>query len=408
MDFQDTPDEAAFRSQARAWLRANAPPVEVAQSMTRHSKNEVAALAAARIWQAKKADAGWACIDWPTEYGGRGATAIQRVIWDQEEAIYTPPMSFFDIGLGMCGPTLMAWASDAQKQRYLPPLRRGEELWCQLFSEPVAGSDLAGIRTRAARDGEAWVINGQKVWISGAHYCDYGIMVARSDPGVPKHKGLTFFFVDMKTPGIRVQPIKQLSGNANFNEVYFDDVRIPDSQRLGDVGRGWQVCLTTLSNERMAVEDAGVGFDDLFALARDLELENGPALRDAAVRQALANAYVRSRGLKYTKFRALTALSRGQEPGSEASIFKLVFATMQQEIVSYAMDLMDIGGSLLDPAFAPSSALFQKTFLTSPGLRIAGGTDEIMRNIIAERVLGLPQDVRLDKDRAFSDLPSGR
>jgi alkylation response protein AidB-like acyl-CoA dehydrogenase len=409
MDFNDTPEEAAFRAEARAWLEANAPSPEEARKMGRETTNEAEALKRAKAWQAKKADGGWACLHWPKEYGGRGATPIQRVIWEQEESRFAVPRGFFEIGLGMCGPTMMTWATEEQKQRYLPKMLRGEEIWCQLFSEPAAGSDVAGLRTRCERDGDDWIINGQKVWTSGAHYSDYGILVTRSDPTVPKHKGLTFFFVDMKSPGVEVRPIKQISGTSNFNEVYFTDVRIPDSQRLGKIGQGWEVSVSVLMNERLAVGDApGPGFDEAFALAREVEIESGPAIKDSNVRQKLADWYVQSRGLKYTKFRTITALSRGAIPGPEASITKLVSASNLQNIASFGMDLQDMGGSLMEQDVAPANAIFQQALLYSPGLRIAGGTDEILRNIIAERVLGLPADVRVDKDVPFNKLPTGK
>jgi acyl-CoA dehydrogenase len=409
MDFEDTPEEAAFRAEARAWLAAHAPSPEDARKMGRETTNEAESLKRAKAWQAKKADSNWACLHWPKEFGGRGATPIQRVIWEQEESRFAVPRGFFEIGLGMCGPTMMNWSTEAQKQRYLPKMLRGEEIWCQLFSEPSAGSDVAGLRTRCERDGDDWIINGQKVWTSGAHYSDFGIIVTRSDPTVPKHKGLTFFFIDMKSPGVEVRPIKQISGTSNFNEVYFTDVRVPDSQRLGKIGQGWEVSVSVLMNERLAVGDApGPGFDEAFALAREVELESGPAIRDSNVRQQLADWYVQSRGLKYTKFRTITALSRGGVPGPEASITKLVSATNLQNIASFGMDMQDMGGSILDAEVAPANAIFQQALLYSPGLRIAGGTDEILRNIIAERVLGLPGDIRVDKDVPYNKLPTGK
>jgi len=304
---------------------------------------------------------------------------------------------------------MMAYGTPEQLERHVRPALRGEEVWCQLFFESAAGSDLAGLRTRAERSGDDWIINGQKIWTSGAHFADFGIIVTRTDPGVPKHQGLTFFFLSMKSPGIEVRRIKQISGTSNFNEVFFTDVRVPDSQRLGNVGDGWKVSLTTLMNERLAVGDApGPDFDDIFALARSLELDEGPAIRNAAVREKLADWYVKTVGLKYTKFRAMTALSRGQTPGPEASITKLVSASKLQEIASYGIDLMGMTGAVMDGEIAPMEAWFQEALLYAPGLRIAGGSDEILRNIIAERVLGLPGDIRPDKDVPFRDLKSGK
>ncbi|HEU5190824.1 MAG TPA: acyl-CoA dehydrogenase family protein [Methylomirabilota bacterium] len=408
MDFNDSKDEAAFRAEARAWLERTAERRAYPGETWKARYGEAEGLARAKEFQAKKHAAGFAAITWATEYGGRGGTAIQQVIYNQEESRVLVPRGYFEIGLGMCIPTLHAYATEAQKQRYTPKALAGEEIWCQLFSEPAAGSDLAGLRTRSVKDGSDWIINGQKIWTSGAHFADYGIIVTRSDPKAPKHKGLTFFFLDMRSPGIEVRRIKQVSGASNFNEVYFTDVRVPDTQRLGAVGQGWGVSITTLMNERLAVGDvAGPDFDEIFALARAVELPDGPAIKNAAVRERLADWYVRQQGLRYTRFRTMTALSRGETPGPEASIAKVVSASKLQEIAGFAMDLEDMGGAVLDPALAPMRAAFQEALLYSPGGRIAGGTDEILRNIIAERVLGLPADVRIDKELPFDELPSG-
>jgi alkylation response protein AidB-like acyl-CoA dehydrogenase len=408
MDFNDTKDEAAFRAEARAWLERTAERRTYPGETWKARYGEADGLARAKEFQAKKHAAGFAAITWATEYGGRGGTPIQQVIYNQEESRVLVPRGYFEIGLGMCIPTLHAYATEAQKQRYTPKALAGEEIWCQLFSEPAAGSDLAGLRTRSVKDGSDWIINGQKIWTSGAHFADYGIIVTRSDPKAPKHKGLTFFFLDMHSPGIEVRRIKQVSGASNFNEVYFTDVRVPDTQRLGAVGQGWGVSITTLMNERLAVGDvAGPDFDEIFALARAVELPDGPAIKNAAVRERLADWFVRQQGLRYTRFRTMTALSRGETPGPEASIAKVVSASKLQEIAGFAMDLEDMGGAVLDPALAPMRAVFQEALLYSPGGRIAGGTDEILRNIIAERVLGLPADVRIDKELPFDELPSG-
>ncbi len=410
MDFNDTPQEAAFRAEARAFLDANAQPRrdDQPEPRTRYSE-EADALAKAKAWQARKADAGFAAITWPKRLGGRGGTPIEQVIYNQEEARYVLPRGFFEIGLGMCIPTMMKYASPEQLARYVRPALRGEEIWCQLFSEPSAGSDVAGLRTRAERDGDDWVINGQKIWTSGAHFSDFGIVITRTDPNVPKHAGLTMFFIDMKSPGIEVRRIKQIAGSSNFNEVFFTDVRVPDAQRLGAVGEGWKVSLTTLMNERLAVGDApGPDAQDVLRLARMLELDGAPALRDGAVRERLADWYVKAQGLKFTKFRTMTALSRGQTPGPEASITKVVSASKLQDIASFGMDLQGMAGAVMDPALAPMQAWFQQALLYAPGMRIAGGTDEILRNLIAERVLGLPPDVRVDKSASFAELQKAR
>ncbi len=408
MDFNDTPEEAAFRAETRAWLEANAPRRDPNDKRPRREMSTDELVARAKEWQAKKAEAGFAALTWPVEYGGRGAAPIFSVIYNQEESQFDVPRGVYEIGLGMCIPTLMSWASPEICERYVAPALRGEEIWCQLFSEPSAGSDVAGLRTKCEKVGDEWIVNGQKVWTSGAHFCDYGILVARSDASVPKHKGLTFFFLSMHTPGVEVRPIQQASGGANFNEVFFNDVRIPDSQRLGEVGQGWTVALTTLMHERLAIGGtSGPDVNEIIELAKAVMLEDGPAINDAAVRSRIADWYVRSQGLAYTRFRTLTALSKGETPGPESSIGKVVTATQLQDLASLAMDLEDMGGIMTED-FMPLDAAFQQAYMSAPGLRIAGGTDEILRNIIAERVLGLPADIRVDKDIPFSDLPTGK
>ena len=401
MDFNDTPEEARFREEAASWLAENAPTDDAFRALTPREQ--------AKVWQKQKYDAGWACMGWVPEFGGRGASAIEEVIWRQEESQYDLPANFFLIGQGMIGPTLMAWASDEDKARFLPPLASGEEVWCQLFSEPAGGSDLAALRTRAERDGDDWVINGQKIWTSGAHYSDYGVIVVRTDPTVPKHKGLSYFYVDMKAPGVEVKPIKQLTGDSDFNEVYFTDVRVSDSQRLGEVGQGWQVSLTTLMNERAAIGGSFGQMDVSLAMsvAEEVEIDGRPALEDAAVRARIANWYVQEAGLKYTGYRSLTALSRGALPGPENSIGKLVGAPRMQAMSSYLMDLLGASGAIADESLAAKAGIIQRAYMGAPGLRIAGGTDEIMANIIAERVLGLPQEPRLDKGIPFNEVPTG-
>ena len=401
MDFNDTPEEARFREEASSWLAENVPTDEAFRALT--------PLEQAKLWQKKKYDAGWACIGWAAEFGGRGASAIEEVIWRQEESRYDLPATFFLIGQGMIAPTLMAWASDEAKARYLPPLASGEEVWCQLFSEPAGGSDLAALRTRAERDGDDWVINGQKIWTSGAHFSDYGVIVVRTDPTVPKHKGLSYFYIDMKAPGVEIKPIKQLTGESDFNEVYFTDVRVSDSQRLGEVGQGWQVSLTTLMNERAAIGGSFGQMDVSLALslASELEIDGRPALEDASVRAKLADWFVQESGLKYTGYRSLTALSRGELPGPENSIGKLVGAPKMQAMSSYLMDLLGASGAISDGELAAKAGIIQRAYMGAPGLRIAGGTDEIMANIIAERVLGLPQEPRLDKGIPFTEVPTG-
>jgi alkylation response protein AidB-like acyl-CoA dehydrogenase len=411
MNFDDTPREATFRAEAKAWIDAHAPREFEAElskaSLGRIKLQKHDIVEIAKAWQKKKSEAGFVCLHWPREYGGRGATAVERVIWQQEEGVYFKLTSPFQIGEGMCGPTLMAYGSEADKRRYLPKIATGEEIWCQLFSEPSGGSDVAGLRTRAERDGDHWIINGQKIWTSGAHYADYGILITRTDPTVPKHKGLTMFYIDMKSPGVEVRPIKQANGMQEFNEVFFTNLRIPDQQRLGAVGDGWNVSLTTLMNERMSIgARLATGFTELFEFCCNLVTEDGLAIDDRATRSKLANWAVKNSGLKYTSYRAISALSKGERPGPENSIGKLVAGSMLQDIAMYAMDLQGASGVLADPQATEAAGQFQAMLMSSPSVRIAGGTDEILRNIIAERVLGLPGDIRVDKDVPFNKIPT--
>jgi alkylation response protein AidB-like acyl-CoA dehydrogenase len=408
LDFNDTAEEAAFRAEARAFLQTHA---QLRGSVTRATNlGEVGPeeLAAAKAWQATKSAAGFAGITVPKRWGGREALPIMQVIYGQEEAKYSVPTGVFEIGLGMCIPTIIHYAEESVSDRLVPPALRGEELWCQLFSEPVAGSDLAALRTRAERIGDDWIVNGHKIWTSGAHISKWGLLVVRTDMTVPKHAGLTVLFVDMASAGIEIRPIRQMSGARHFNEVIFTDVRIPDANRLGSVGRGWRVSLTTLMNERLTG-----GFiirrpevNDLLDLARLLMIEGQPAIQNHGVRERIASWYVRSQGVKLAQCRTLTALSRGKEPGPENSIGKLVNASLAQDIAGYGLDLMDAGGAVANPDLSPMHALFQQTFLSSPGNRIAGGTDEILRNIIAERVLNMPTEARVDKNRSFNEIAS--
>lgn len=413
MDFEDTPEEAEYRAGARAWMVENAPvhlkaELELA-GFGRPSVTSVDPIEAGKAWQKKKAEAGWACLHWPVEYGGAGATPIQRVIWGQEEGVYGKLSGPFIIGQGMCGPTVMAWAAEDQKRELLPPLASGEDIWCQLFSEPAGGSDLAGLRTRAekADDGSGdWIVNGQKIWTSGAHRSQWGLLIARTDPNVPKHKGLTMFFLRMDSPGVEIRPIKQANGDANFNEVFFTDVRIPAAQRLGAEGQGWQVSLTTLMNERLSIGSGmPTGFPELLDYCMTAEIDGRPAVDDPAVRARLAGFAVKASGLKYTGMRAISALSKGETPGPENSIGKLVAGSMLQEVAQYALDIQAEGGSAVGQE-ADALGRFQAMLLRSPATRIEGGSDEILRNIIGERVLGLPGDIRVDKSVPFNEIPT--
>jgi len=412
MDFNDTPEETAFRAQARAWLGANATPrtTEGSEYESLGERIGKAELAAAKAWQKKKADAGWACIQWPRAFGGRDATPIQTVIWSQEESRFKTPPNIYLIGHGMAGPTLMIHGSPEQQRRWLPRMLSGEEVWCQLFSEPNAGSDLAGLRMSVVRDGDYWVANGQKIWTTGAQFCDWGILVARHDPALAKHSGLTYFVVDMRSPGIEIRPITQIDGGQGFNEVFFTDVRIPDANRIAEVGEGWRVAITTLMNERASVgtlSGGAFGTADLIDLAAHLELGGAPALANEAVREKIASFHVVAKGIELTGRRIISDLSQGKMPGPEASLMKLLGAKLIQDMAAYAMDLQGEAGALSGKDDAAHQGRWQYRYLAISGFRIAGGTDEVLRNIIAERVLGLPVDVRADKGMAFRDIPSG-
>jgi len=355
------------------------------------------------------AEAGYVAPHWPAPWG-LDADPIQQVLIDDELAAAGVRRPANMIGIGWAGPTILHAGSPEQKDRYLVPLLAGEEIWCQLFSEPSAGSDLAGLRTSAVRDGDDWVINGQKIWTTGAQYCKWGMIVTRTDPTAEKHKGITYFIVDMKSPGIEIRPIRQINGLSGFNEVFFTDVRVPDKNRVGGVNDGWRGALTTLMNERHAIGGGGAGgpdFVDLVRLAQRTEWSGRAAFEDHAVRQRLARFYIRLKGLQYTGYRTQTALSRGQTPGPESSIGKLVGAPLRQEMSSFAVELQGIAGAMIDRELAPDEGVWQQMYLGTPGLRLAGGTDEILRNIIAERVLGLPPEIRVDKGLSFKDVPTG-
>ena len=406
MDFNDSSEEAAFRAEARAWLEKTLGPPASRATM----KTEGDVIAASKAYQAKKAAAGYVGLTWRKDVGGRELPPIFQVIFSQEEQKFQAPVSPFGIGLGMCIPTVIAFHSADKVKRYVGPALRGEEIWCQLFSEPSAGSDVAGLKTRAVKDGDDWIINGQKVWTSGAHYSDYGIVLVRTNPEKEKHKGLTMFVINMKAPGVEVRPIHQMSGGSNFNEVYFTDVRISDSERLGEVGNGWNVALVTLMNERLAVGgSAGPEYGEILELARNTPSPSGKGtlLQDQAFREKLASWYVSAEGYTLGKYRTMTALSKGQTPGPESSIGKILNANRMQDLANAAIEGEDHYGIISDADLAPMQGAFHNAYMWAPGLRIAGGTDEILRNIIAERVLGLPQDVRVDKGVAYKDLPTG-
>lgn len=392
MDFNDSPEEAQFRAQARQWLEINA-----AQYRQPLDTNDVVSYTAqAREWQRSKAEAGYAAIRWPKSEGGLDGTPMMEVIFAEEEARYHVPVGpLVSIGTSMAVPTIRKHGSAEQVERFTRSTLYGETLWCQLFSEPSAGSDLANVRTRAVRDGDEWVINGQKVWTSWAHVADWGILLARTDPALPKHKGMTFFIVDMRSLGIEIRPIRQISGESEFNEVFLTDLRIPDSCRIGAVGEGWKVAITTLMNERMhtVVDQSLPNVRDMLRQVKDSSMDFD--------RYRAAKLLSQESGLRFFRFRLLTTLSKGETPGAISAMSKLVLANMLQDLSALALDSAGLNGvcaqgdGLMDK--------FQHGYDWGAALRIAGGTDEILRNQIAERVLGMPGEIRVDKNIPFTE-----
>ena len=406
MDFDDTAAEAAFRAEARAFLSQNASPrtSDASTRLLRHDPDPEAAAEHVRRcveWQHTLYANGWAGITWPKSFGGRGGTGVEQAIFDIEQAAFDVSTGAFAVGIGMVGPTLIAHGSEEQKARYLQPLLRGEEIWCQLFSEPGAGSDLAGLSTKAVLDGGGWVVDGQKVWTSGAHHSHMAILLARTDSSVPKHAGITYFVVDMATPGIDVRPLRQINGAAHFNEVFLSGVRIPAANVVGEIGDGWRVARTTLSNERGMIGGGGgaaAGFADVLELAQRTGRSSDPLAR-----QRLAALYVRTEVLRYLGLRARTAASQGRPSGPESSVIKLAYSRHAALTGDLVLDLQGPGG-LLSGESAIDHGFWQQQFLGQWSVRIGGGTDQIQGNVIGERVLGLPSEARADKGIPFRDL----
>ena len=413
MDLRDTPAEAELRRELRGWLEAN-----WREGMSQED------------WFKVLADSGWGAPLWPEQYGGRGASASEAIIFNQERqkiGAEPPPRG---IGVPMAGPTIIAHGTEEQKQRFLGPMLRGEEIWCQLFSEPGAGSDLAAIQTRAVRDGDEWKITGQKVWTTHAQLARWGILMARHDPSLPKHAGITYFICDMQADGVEIVPLKEMTGEAVFNEVFLSDVAISDDLRVGEVGDGWKVSMTTLANERMALGLGGLGGSDEDApvdlaeadaessletmgkfIARGpralIELtERAGAIGDPLVRDALARVYTMYEVNRFTGYRVTTALMKGQGPGVEASTGKLAYNQLVRAVADY-MILIAGAGALGAPDDDKLLKTAERLNLVVPATSIYGGTDQIQRNIISERVLGMPKEPRTDAEMPFSEIKKG-
>ncbi|MGH9031679.1 MAG: acyl-CoA dehydrogenase family protein [Acidimicrobiia bacterium] len=396
-------DDRVFRAEALAWLEANAVrrrgeadwsngPADTSASA------ELEYFERCRAWQRTRFDGGWAGIAWPVEHGGRGGTPWQSIVFDEEQARFDVTSGFLASTIGMVGPVLMASGTDEQRARFLRPLLRGDEAWCQLFSEPDAGSDLANLSTRAERDGDEFVVNGQKVWTSNAHRCDWAILLARTNPGAPKHRGITFFLLDLSTPGVDIRPLRQITGTAHFNEVFLSDVRIPASNVVGAVDRGWEPARRVLGHEAVVIGGAQTpdGADALIPLARALDHVDDPLAR-----QRLARVYSQERVLDHMRDRVLQSVRDGGVPALDGSLLKLVWSEAHAERANAGVDLLGPAGALYGPE-APEGGRWQVQLLNRFWGTIGGGTSEVHRTMIGERVLGLPPEPRVDRDVPWS------
>ena len=401
MDLDDTPEQAAYRAQVRSWLQEHASEAPAVQTRAAEGEREEAGyIAARRTWQGKLAEGGLAGVTWPKEYGGQGLGPIESVICNQEIGRAKVPGILDAIGIGMLGPTIIAHGTEEQKSRYLGPMLHGDEVWCQLFSEPAAGSDLAAVQARARQqDDGSWRLSGQKVWTTNAQFASFGLLLARTDPDVPKHKGLTMFIVPIDAEGVTVRGLRQISGEAEFNEVFFDDVSLDEGAVVGGVGNGWGTALTTLMFERATIGLGGEGMgysSTRFAAALAADPE---ARLDPEVRHRLGAIAAELMAVRFTGYRTLTALQKGQIPGPEAGLAKIT-------IVKGAIEAGDLISDVQGPDALGETSEWAYMISFLPGLKSAGGSEEILRNTVGERVLGLPPEPRLDKGIPFSELRS--
>jgi alkylation response protein AidB-like acyl-CoA dehydrogenase len=391
MDFDDTPRDAVWRAECAEWITANLPRLE---EMDRDPVER------AKAWQGMKFDAGLAKITWAPDEGGRNGTPEQQIVFNQEQAKHRTPPDVLTIGVDFVAPTIRAHGTEAQKATHLRAALRGEKIWCQMFSEPGAGSDVAGLSTSAVQDGDEWVINGQKVWTSNAHLSDYGEVLCRTDPDAPKHRGITAFILDLRTPGVTVRPLKQMTGTADFNEIFLEEVRVPHDNVIGEVNAGWHVAVTTLMNERKTIGSGGGSKRS--SLARRLaELGRRNDTLDEVTRQRIVDIFIQGEIHRFLGMRTLTAALQGRNPGPEGSVAKLASAKMNVEAAELGVDLLGAAGMA-----APEEDLrWIQRFLWAPGHRLGGGTDEVNRNIVAERVLGLPGEPRDDDTMPWREVP---
>jgi alkylation response protein AidB-like acyl-CoA dehydrogenase len=391
MDFDDTPADAEWRAECDAWLRENLPRLD---EMPKD------AIARMKVWQAMKFDAGLAKITWSPEDGGRNGTAVQQIIFDQEHAEHRTPPNLLQVGLDFIAPTIRAHGTEEQRSTYLRPAVRGEQIWCQMFSEPGAGSDVDGLSTSAVREGDEWVINGQKVWTSVAHLSDFGEVLCRTNPDAPKHRGITAFILDLRTPGVTIRPLRQMTGTAEFNEIFLDNVRVPHSNVIGDVDGGWHVAVTTLMNERKSLGSGGSGRrNSLSKRLGDLARRRGTL--DAVTRQQIVDVHIQSELCRFLSLRSLTAALHGERPGPEGSVAKLASTKLNLDAGNLGMTLLGASGMAVEV----EDQRWMTRFLWGPGHRLGGGTDEVNRNIIAERVLRLPGEPRDDETTPWREIP---
>ena len=397
MELTPTPEQRSFRDEVRAWLRQNMPREWTARLAASSDVPRAEAYDLLRDWQRRLHAAGFIGLTWPREYGGRGLTFMEEMILAEEMALAKAPPVLNILGIGMAGPTIMAYGTEEQKQRHLPKILSADEIWCQGYSEPNAGSDLASLQTRAVRDGREYVVDGQKVWTSLAHTSDWMMLLARTDPDAPRHKGITYFLLDMHLPGVTVKPLRQITGDAEFNEVFFDGVRVHDSQVLGGVNNGWAVGMTTLMYERLALGFGlqmrlRIALDGLIEMARRAEKAGRAVTKDPVMRQKIAQLWIDTECLKYTGARAITRLLKGEMPGPEASTGKMGWVETHQRLQELAMEVQGPYAQLVKGSdWAVEDGLWQHAFLRSRANSIEGGTTEIQKNIIGERVLGLPK-----------------
>jgi acyl-CoA dehydrogenase len=392
MDLADAPEEARLRAEIRAWLEGHATPRTAASV---DLADDPAAIDRGRRWQRIKWEAGWAGLSWPRAHGGQGRPMIHQIIWDQEAAAFEVPEEAFIVSTMLAGPTIVDRGSAGQRAAHLPSILDGRAIWCQLFSEPGAGSDLAAVSTRAVRDGDSWVVDGQKVWSSGAHYADWGLLLARTNPAAPKRAGLSYFLLDMRTPGITTRPIRQITGAEHFNEVFFDGVRVPHSALLGEPGDGWPIARLTLEHERAGLAlRRRVEVEAFVRLAAESTVDGKPAMADPRIRDRVARIWMRAEALRYLSYRSLTAVAHGEPPGPEASARKLASAGLINDVGRLAIMLVGRSAAAADD---PLVTHWQRAFLDATARRIAGGSDEIQKNIIGERVLGLPREPSVER-----------